>query len=86
MVQLNLATAVAHSRTIVDHLTRQSLRWQRMADNTVFPRMADMLGVNWEALVDEDHEAALAVERRREPEPFALPHEYVGIAAEVEVA
>ena len=82
MVQLNLATAIAHTGAIVDYLTRQSLRWQRPSDNTAFPRLADMLGCNWEALVDEDHEAALAVERRREPEPFAMPHEYVGIAPE----
>ena len=82
MVQLNLATAVAHTGAIVDHLTRQSLRWQRPSDNTVFPRMADMLGVNWEALVEEDHEAALAEERQRAPEPFAVPYECVGIALE----
>ena len=65
MVQLNLATAVAHSRTIVDHLTRQGLRWQRPSDSTVFPRLADMLGCNWEALVDEDHEAATHENERR---------------------
>ena len=97
MVQLNLATAVAQVGYIIDVMTRNNLRHQQPnpADydrpptrdcRDVYARMALIVKVNWRTLVDADHEAALAVERQRAPEPFAMPHEYVGIAAEVEVA
>lgn len=68
----------ATAQSVLDVLTRASLRWQRPADNATFRRMAEMIGLDFDALVADDYEDALLEHWQRqgwEPSELVAAHE-----------
>lgn len=79
-----LADITANAGGAIDYLKRRSLRHQSLARPDMYPTLASIYRVDWQALVDEDHCEALEMERARQAGvdagAFAVPHEDVSIA------
>lgn len=66
IVEIKHSTTSAGEQALVDCLTRGCLRWQRPHDNAMFPRMAELMGIDFAELLDDDHEDALLEDWERQ--------------------